>query len=192
MTHSEWERSTRKGAQIIVRAPNSDVVVPRYALVATLTVMALATSPSHAAEVRMAGVAGSVATPVAVIAREQETPFSVPEALGEIRRRTAMTWDQLRQIFSVSRRAVHNWAAGEKLASINLEKVHELLGKVRSIKDARPFAVRRAVLAMYNVTEPTSLQVGPSIDPAILVADDGGMRTDIPTGKARKTKIIRV
>lgn len=54
-------------------------------------------------------------------------------ALAELRRRSGLTWDQIAELFAVSRRSVHLWASGKPLNSGNEERLHALLSAVRRV-----------------------------------------------------------
>lgn len=53
--------------------------------------------------------------------------------VGELRRLSGLTWDQLARLFKVSRRAVHFWASGKELSRENEEHLQRLLGWLRSV-----------------------------------------------------------
>lgn len=55
------------------------------------------------------------------------------KAVMEIRRLTGFTWEQLAQLFNVSRRTLHFWASGQKLNSSNEEQLYLLLDTIRYI-----------------------------------------------------------
>lgn len=61
----------------------------------------------------------------------QQTP--VGTAIMELRRLSGMTWEQLANLFDVSRRTVHFWASGKSLNSHNEEKLYRILAIVRQI-----------------------------------------------------------
>lgn len=50
-----------------------------------------------------------------------------------VRESANLTWDQLARIFGVSRRSVHNWAAGDKISAHNLELVGRLGALIASL-----------------------------------------------------------
>lgn len=58
---------------------------------------------------------------------------STQQAVNELRKLSGLTWDQLANLFSVSRRSVHFWASGEPLSSINQEKLNRTLDAVEYI-----------------------------------------------------------
>ncbi len=65
-------------------------------------------------------------------ASPDDTPTGA--ALSEIKRLGGLTWDQVAELFGVSRRAVHFWASGQPLAADNEAHVHQLISVLR---DAR-------------------------------------------------------
>jgi DNA-binding transcriptional regulator YiaG len=66
-------------------------------------------------------------------------------AIGELRRRTGLTWDQLTRLFGVSRRSLHFWASGKPMTSTNEEHLQRVLSVVREI-DRGDAAANRAEL----------------------------------------------
>jgi DNA-binding transcriptional regulator YiaG len=68
-------------------------------------------------------------------------------AIGELRRLTALTWDQLARIFAVSRRTMHFWASGKPLTASNEERLHRVLSVVRRMDRGSASANRTALLA---------------------------------------------
>jgi DNA-binding transcriptional regulator YiaG len=68
-------------------------------------------------------------------------------AIGELRRLSGLTWDQLARIFSVSRRSLHFWASGKPMAPSNEEHLQRVLAVVRKIDRGSASANRAALLA---------------------------------------------
>jgi transcriptional regulator with XRE-family HTH domain len=66
-------------------------------------------------------------------------------ALGELRRLSGLTWDQLSRIFGVSRRSLHFWASGKAMAAPNEEHLQRLLVVVRRIDRGSASANRAAL-----------------------------------------------
>jgi len=95
------------------------------------------------AEQTTVGVAGVVAAPAG-------------EAIGELRRLSGLTWDQLAHICNVSRRSLHFWASGKPMAPSNEEHLQRLLSVVRKIDRGSASANRAALL---GVREDGSLPV---------------------------------
>jgi DNA-binding transcriptional regulator YiaG len=58
---------------------------------------------------------------------------STQQAVNELRRISGLTWDQLAQLFDVSRRSIHFWASGQTLSSKNEEKLNQILNTLRYI-----------------------------------------------------------
>lgn len=67
------------------------------------------------------------------------------DAIAELRRTSGLTWDQIGQLFGVSRRSVHFWASGKPMNAANERRLRQVLGIVRQADrgDARS---NRAVL----------------------------------------------
>ena len=68
-------------------------------------------------------------------------------AIGELRRLSGLTWDQLARLFNVSRRSLHFWASGKPMAPSNEEHLQRLLAIVRKIDRGSASANRSALLA---------------------------------------------
>lgn len=66
-------------------------------------------------------------------------------AIGELRRLSGLTWDQLARLFDVSRRSLHFWASGKSMTSSNEEHLQRLLGVVRKV-DRGSASANRAML----------------------------------------------
>jgi hypothetical protein len=62
------------------------------------------------------------------ISRSTETPnpAQFADRLLQFKEQTALTWDQIARLFGVSRRAVHHWAVGGKMNSVNVEMLSHL------------------------------------------------------------------
>lgn len=67
------------------------------------------------------------------------------QQLHELRRTSGLTWDQLARTFGVSRRAVHLWASGRPMSSLNEERLQRVLAFVRQ-RDRGSAAANRATL----------------------------------------------
>lgn len=61
---------------------------------------------------------------------QTQSPASL---IQEIRKSTALTWDQLARLFGVSRRAAHLWAAGGKMNGSNFELLSEIASLVSGL-----------------------------------------------------------
>lgn len=67
-------------------------------------------------------------------------------AVRRLHLRSGLTWGQLAEVFSVSRRAVHKWASGEKMSSKNAEQLESFSALLASYGDLAPEDVRSALL----------------------------------------------
>lgn len=99
--------------------------------------------------------------------------ISIPLALAEIRRRAALTWDQVAAFFKVSRRAVHHWASGQRLSVENDAQVRGLLALVRAQSARPPHELRQLVLHGLEIGAPEERSPRAAVMRApILEADD--------------------
>lgn len=176
------------GNTVLLRRPAPGTVIYATGVLALAGLVAGATSPTYGIGLRDAGAGRTI--PAAMASREEEASFSVPSALSEIRRRTALTWDQLAKLFDVSRRAVHGWSAGQTLKPSHLERVQAVFDRLKTIKEGPTFKVRQALLAE---------QQGGSSSPSahlergepILMSNPDSFSARIPTSKSSTMKIVR-
>jgi len=66
-------------------------------------------------------------------------------ATSELRRLSGLTWEQLAELFDVSRRSVHFWASGQALSAGNEERLRQVLAVIR-VMDRGSAASNRAAL----------------------------------------------
>ena len=69
-------------------------------------------------------------------------------AIGELRRLSGLTWDQLARMFSVSRRSLHFWASGKPMSPSNEEHLQRALAVLRKIDRGAATANRTALLGV--------------------------------------------
>lgn len=81
-------------------------------------------------------------------------PPSPPAAFGELRRLSGLTWDQLAGLFEVDRRSLHFWASGKPMNACEEEKLHGLLGVLRTIDRGSAAANRAALLGEGESGDP--------------------------------------
>ena len=62
-----------------------------------------------------------------------EHHVAVGSAIMELRRLSGMTWEQLANLFGVSRRTVHFWASGKALNAANEEKLYRVISTIQRI-----------------------------------------------------------
>ena len=117
-------------------------------------------------------------------AREEEIE-SVPTMLSELRRRAALTWEHLAILFNVSRRSVHNWAAGSTIAPQNVAKIQDLVTRVRRLDEGRPFALRAKLGLASSPSASSQVRSAGSDRSPILYADQSPMNIDPPRSVGR-------
>lgn len=69
-------------------------------------------------------------------------------AIAELRRRSGLTWEELADLFGVSRRSVHFWASGKPLNASHEEALNQLLHVVRYIDRGSGAATRSALASL--------------------------------------------
>jgi DNA-binding transcriptional regulator YiaG len=81
------------------------------------------------------------------------TPIGAPSSstvLTELRRLSGLSWDQLARVLGVSRRALHFWASGKRMASSNEEHLQRVLAVLRAIDRGSSSANRTALLGALD------------------------------------------
>jgi len=58
---------------------------------------------------------------------------SFASSILEVKRRSGLTWNELASLFGVSRRALHNWAQGAQLNSLNAQRLADILEIIRGM-----------------------------------------------------------
>jgi DNA-binding transcriptional regulator YiaG len=85
----------------------------------------------------------TTATPVGKL--EAHPVESTAETILEIRRRSGLTWEELGDLFEVSRRSVHHWASGKPVAAKHEQALRQTVTAIRCL-DRGDAAVTRAFL----------------------------------------------
>lgn len=70
------------------------------------------------------------------------------EAVLEIRRRSGLTWEQLSELFNVSRRSIHYWANGKPLSSQHEKNVRNTLLAIRHVDNGNQRDTRNRLLSI--------------------------------------------
>jgi transcriptional regulator with XRE-family HTH domain len=78
---------------------------------------------------------------------DQDPPRTTAHDVLEIRFLSGLTWEELGELFGVSRRSVHNWANGEALKADNIILVGEALQAVKELRRASSVETRLALLS---------------------------------------------
>ena len=85
-------------------------------------------------------------------------------AIAELRRRSGLTWEQLSQLFGVSRRSLHFWASGKPLNASNEEFLLKTLAVVRLADQGGAARTRSALLEPVDGVSPFDLLVAQRFD----------------------------
>lgn len=136
------------------RAPRLSVIVVGGALSASGTSSA---APTRVWEAPYVHEADATASGLGWELQACSTADSVLEAtrraISELRKISGLTWEQLGQLFEVSRRSVHFWASGKPLNAGNEERLMRVLDVVR---DADRGSARSTRSALFDVSEGTT------------------------------------
>ena len=68
-------------------------------------------------------------------------------AIAELRRLSGLTWEQLAELFSTSRRTVHFWASGKGMSAGNETKLARVLGAMKTVDRGSASVNRRRLFA---------------------------------------------
>ena len=79
------------------------------------------------------------------------------QAISELRRISGLTWEQLAQLFGVSRRSVHFWASGNPMNARNEEHLMRVLDVVRAADRGDARSNRAALLDVREDKRPLDL-----------------------------------
>jgi hypothetical protein len=89
--------------------------------------------------------AGTQADPLCRLIVPQRSPA---RDVLEIRLLSGLTWEELGELFHVTRRSVHNWASGAELKAENILLVRDVLRAIRQLRRASSAETRLALLAI--------------------------------------------
>lgn len=73
---------------------------------------------------------------------------STAEAIMEIRRLSGLTWEELGDLFDVSRRSVHHWANGKPTAAKHNQMIRRMLAAVRHLYQGDQVGTHALLLAV--------------------------------------------
>lgn len=71
---------------------------------------------------------------------------STSAAIGELRRRSGLTWEQLARMFRVTRRSIHLWASGKPMSVTDKVRLGRLLTVIRRIDRGTASETRMALV----------------------------------------------
>lgn len=77
---------------------------------------------------------------------DQHASESTDAAVLEIRRLSGLTWDELADLFDVSRRSVHHWASGKPVNAEHEQALRGVLKALRHLDRGDPAATRALLL----------------------------------------------
>ncbi len=84
------------------------------------------------------------------------------EAVLEIRRRSGLTWEELSELFDVSRRSVHHWASGKIVSAKHQRNTRRMLTAIRHLDRGNVAGTRAMLLTTdsFGVSPLDLLKVG--------------------------------
>ena len=77
---------------------------------------------------------------------------STAEAIMEIRRRSGLTWQELGELFDVSRRSIHHWANGKSVSAGNDRAIRRMLAAIRHLDRGSQRDTRALLLSVDQAT----------------------------------------
>ena len=90
---------------------------------------------------------------------DKRTGWDRAEAIMELRRRSGLTWEELGDLFGVSRRSVHHWANGKPVAASHGRPIHRMLAVVRQLDRGDQAGTRALLLAVDRGMEVSALDL---------------------------------
>ncbi len=115
------------------------------------------------------------------------------KAIGELRRLSGLTWNQLARMFGVSRRSLHFWASGKPMTPSNEEHLQRVLAVLRKMDRGVASANRTALLAVREGgIIPFDLLVSGDYERALSILGPGVERRIAPPKVAQEARAARV
>lgn len=113
-------------------------------VVTATTLLAPATASTYEAlrlirHTTTAGPAGEI---------EHVSTETTATAIMEIRRRSGLTWEELGDLFDVSRRSVHHWANGKPVSARHDQTIQRMLAAIRYLDQGGQVGTRSLLLAV--------------------------------------------
>lgn len=87
----------------------------------------------------------SSGSPLGLLALASRSDYGA--IVRQLQQRSGLTWNELARAVGVSRRAVHHWAAGQRLSERHAQRVEELAGMISRVGAATPDATRAALVS---------------------------------------------
>lgn len=73
---------------------------------------------------------------------------STAQAVMEIRRLSGLTWEELGDLFNVSRRSIHHWASGKSVTAKHERLIHRMVAAIRHLDRGDQIATRALLLSV--------------------------------------------
>ena len=113
-------------------------------------------------------------------------------AIGELRRLSGLTWDQLARLFNVSRRSLHFWASGKSMAPSNEEHLQRILAVVRKFDQGSARANRAMLLGVReDGSLPFDLLAAGDYERVLSLLGPGAPRRASPPKLAKEARTVR-
>ena len=84
---------------------------------------------------------------------------STAEAIMEIRRRSGLTWEELGDLFDVSRRSIHHWANGKPVSARHDQMIRRMLAALRRLDQGDGAGTRALLLTVDPATGISTLEL---------------------------------
>lgn len=105
-------------------------------------------------------------------------------AIGELRRLSGLTWEQLARLFNVSRRSLHFWASGKTMTPSNEEHLQRLLAVVRRFDRGSASENRTLLLGVReNGSIPFDLLAAGDYERVVSLLGPGSGRKVVPPSR---------
>lgn len=102
-------------------------------------------------------------------------------AIAELRRVSGLSWDQIAELFRVTRRSVHFWASGKPLSAANEHRLMQALDVIRTADRGNARANRAAILEVKDGLSALQLLADERFDDA---------RARLGAGKGRRRLVL--
>ncbi|RKT45531.1 hypothetical protein BDD21_2992 [Thiocapsa rosea] len=99
------------------------------------------------------------------------------QAISELRRISGLTWEQLGEIFDVSRRSIHFWASGKPLNAHNEQRLMQVLDVIRAADRSDARSTRAALFAAKEGTTAFALLSAKRFEEARAILSVGTARS---------------
>lgn len=84
---------------------------------------------------------------------------STAHAIMEIRRLSGLTWEELGDLFNVSRRSIHHWASGKSVTAKHERMIHRMIAAVRHLDRGDQIDTRALLLSVDQVAGVSTLDL---------------------------------